>query len=282
MKTARIYLREELRAAWGDRDCFDMVWSLNGEMVRSVANRATFRTQIGGRGYYVKRHEGVGWVEIFKNLITGKSPVLDASNEFRAANRLRAAGIDSLVIAGFGVRGRNPARRHSFIVSDEIAPVTNLEEVTLRWLESPPSAAVRRGLIGRVARIARTMHGLGMYHQDFYLCHLLMDARQPLSESMVGSVPIAVIDLHRAVIRRGPAQRLLVKDLGALHYSAREIGLTRRDVLRFLRDYFELPLREALTRYGPLLAACERRAAQLYAKARRKKILPRQLAGIDE
>ncbi len=87
-----------------------------------------------------------------------------------------------------------------------------------------------------------------------------------------------LIDLHRAQLRARVPYRWLVRDLGGLLYSTLDIGLTRGDRLRFLSEYFELPVRDLLLQHDRLLRAVERRAAQLYAKAERKRILPRQLA----
>ena len=47
------------------------------------------------------------------------------------------------------------------------------------------------------------------------------------------------------------------KDLAALYFSALDIGLTRRDKLRFLRSYFQQPLRQTLQEEGRLLAWLE-------------------------
>ncbi len=48
---------------------------------RSTANwkgAAPSRTEVDGRGYFVKIHRGIGWGEIAKNLLTAKLPVLGA------------------------------------------------------------------------------------------------------------------------------------------------------------------------------------------------------------
>jgi heptose I phosphotransferase len=46
-----------------------------------------------------------------------------------------------------------------------------------------------------------------------------------------------LIDLHRAQMRAQVPTRWLVKDLASLYFSAVDIGLTQRDVVRFLRHY---------------------------------------------
>jgi heptose I phosphotransferase len=276
--SGQLWLREDLRQWCGDRDPFQLILGLEGEAVREVAERSTIRATLGNQVFYIKRHYGVGWMEILKNLVTGKTPVLDAGNEFAAARRLHEAGLGTLPLAGFGVRGRNPARRESFLISDELRPIVSLEQYCLRWPELPPSIDVKRGLIKRVATIARGVHGLGINHQDFYICHFLLDTQVALTADNVDVVPIYLVDLHRAGIRSKMPVRWLVKDLAGLYYSTFDIGLTRRDVLRFLRVYFDLPLREVMGTHKALLDRCEHRAHRLYAKAKRKGILPRQLA----
>ena len=276
--SGQLWLREDLRQWCGDRDPFQLVLGLEGEAVREVAERSTIRATLGDKVFYIKRHYGVGWLEILKNLITGKTPVLDAGNEFAAARRLHDAGLDTLPLAGFGVRGSNPAQRESFLISDELKPIVSLEQFCLRWPEAPPAVGIRRRLIKRIGVIARTVHGLGVNHQDFYICHFLLDTQVTLTADNVDAVPIYLVDLHRAGIHTTIPVRWLVKDLAGLYYSTFDIGLSKRDVLRFLRVYFDLPLREVFARHAALLERCEHRAQKLYAKAERKGILPRQLA----
>ena len=73
-------------------------------------------------------------------------------------------------------------------------------------------------------------------------------------------------DIHtRARITR----RWRDKDLAALYFSALDIGLTRRDKLRFLRGYFQRPLRQVLADEAALLAWLERKAQKLYDRKQR-------------
>ena len=273
------YLREDFAALWAGKDPFAEVDGLSGEVFRAVGGRKTFRFEVNGRGFFAKVHHGVGWREILKNWIVLKKPVLDASNEYQAARLLGSAGVDTLEVAAFGARGANPASRHSFLVTDEIAGAQSLEDYCLNWPEQPPAPPLKWGLIGKVAQIARLMHGNGINHCDFYICHFLLDGPQQLDAGNVGAVKLHLIDLHRAQKRKRVPHRWLVKDLGGLYYSAMDIGLTRRDVLRFLVWYFEQPLRDILSGNAALLRDIEARADQLYAKAERLEILPRQTRG---
>jgi heptose I phosphotransferase len=277
----RLELLPGLAALWPEAERFDAILDLHGEAVRTVAERSTIRVELAGRTYYIKRHYGVGWVEIFKNLLTLKRPVLDAGNEYRAIEELSAAGVHTLSVAGFGIRGHNPARRQSFLITEELASIDSLEAVCLRWPENPPRPRDKRVLIERVAEIARRMHALGFVHQDFYICHFLLGGSGTEDAQRFVASPICLVDLHRAHRYKNIPERWLIKDLAGLYFSTLDICLTRRDVLRFLRIYFDRPLRQVFDHHRQMLGRCEVRARRLYNKARRKKILPRQLAGIE-
>jgi heptose I phosphotransferase len=273
------YLRDDFAARWQCRDAFAELEALRGTVYRQVAGRTTFRFELDGCGYFAKVHQGVGWREIVKNLLTLRRPVVDASNEFGAAMLLTRLGLDTLNVAAFGARGWNPATRRSFLVSDEIRDACSLEDYCLRWPERPPPPNLKRALVTKVADVARVMHDGGTNHRDLYLCHLLIADPQALTPDNVAHARLYVIDLHRAQQRRRVPYRWLVRDLGALYYSAIDIGLTRRDVLRFLSGYFQQPVRDVLADHAKLLHAAARRARKLYIKAERLGILPRQVAG---
>ena len=49
-----------------------------------------------------------------------------------------------------------------------------------------------------------------------------------------------MIDLHRALIREQLPKRWVIKDIAGLYYSAMGIGLTSRDIQRFIWQYSKL------------------------------------------
>ena len=264
----QVVLHPPFSQLWAGLDPFAEVEALQGQVLRALEGRRTLRTEIDGRGYFAKIHRGVGWREIFKNLICLRLPAFSALNEWQAIERLEHLGIDTMRMVAFGERGRNPARRHSFIITEELAPTISLEDYCLNWSQSPPEPALKRALITRVAWIARTMHGSWMNHRDFYLCHFLLHTDPPPAP---GALQLSIIDLHRAQIHaRPPAPRWWHKDLAGLYFSALGIGLTRRDLLRFLRVYFNAPLRNTLRNQAELLAWLPRQAARLAKRDRRK------------
>lgn len=267
MSTDRLYLAEPFRSLWADRDPFVAVEALEGKIFRELEARRTLRTEIDGRGYFVKIHRGVGWAEIAKNLVSGRLPVLGADNEWRAIRRLGELGVDTMRVAAYGMRGRNPATRHSFLITEELAPTVSLEDFCRDWPQHPPRVALKFALIARVAQMARRMHAGGVNHRDFYLCHFLLYLDPPPTPRQLR---LSLIDLHRAQIRARTPTRWRDKDLAGLYFSALAIGLTYHDRLRFLRIYFDRPLRTVLREQAALLARLASEADRLHARYLRK------------
>jgi len=110
------------------------------------------------------------------------------------------------------------------------------------------------------------MHRAGVNHRDCYICHFLLHIDKPVT---AGDFKLSIIDLHRAQTRPAITQRWRNKDLAALYFSALDIGLTRRDKLRFLKGYFQQPLRQILAEEAALLAWLEGKANKLYDRKQR-------------
>ena len=236
------HLKDYFEGDTDNEDLFTLVDQLRGEVFRKIDDRRTIKVRIGTAAYFAKIHQGVGWVEILKNLMQGRLPVLGARNEWLALCALRNAGVRSMTPVLFCERGLNPATRQSAILTESLE-----SKVTLEDFETTESD-LKRKLIAEVATMARKMHQADINHRDFYLCHFLLDL--PLVEDRddaPGAPPVLhLIDLHRAQIRQNVPRRWIVKDLGSLLFSAFEKNLTKRDLLRFVRVYSGSPLREVL------------------------------------
>lgn len=263
----KLVLHEPFRSLWAGRDAFTEVEKLQGEVFRELEARRTLRTEVAGRGYFVKIHRGVGWREILKNWSTLKKPVLGADQEWEAIDALTRAGVPTMTAVAYGERGANPADRHSFIITEELAPTISLEDYSRDWLSSPPAADLKHALIYRVAEMTGRMHRAGVNHRDCYICHFLLHTDTPPTPD---NLRLSLIDLHRAQVRDQVPRRWRDKDLAGLYFSALEIGLTQRDKLRFLRRYFQRPLRGILAEEATLLNMLERKAARLQSRFERK------------
>lgn len=262
----QLILAEPFKTLWQGKDAFAEVEKLDGQVYRELEGRRTLRTEVAGRGYFVKIHRGIGWGEIVKNLLTAKAPVLGAGQEWAAIRRLTEAGVPTMTAVAFGERGLNPAAQHSFIVTEELAPTVSLEDFSLDWRASAPAPRLKHALIRRVAEMVGAMHRAGVNHRDCYICHFLLHTDKAVSAD---DFRLSLIDLHRAQTRARVPRRWRDKDLAALYFSALDIGLTRRDLLRFLKDYFRRPLRDTLRDEARLLGWLERKAAKLYARKQR-------------
>jgi lipopolysaccharide core heptose(I) kinase len=265
-----VYLREDIAAQWRGRDPFVVADQLQGEVYRSVKTRRTLRFETGGKTYFIKIHHGVGWSEIFKNLISVRLPVVSARQEWLAIGRLTELGVPTMSVAGFGERGWNPAHRDSFLITDELTDTVSLETLCARWPQGRPDFVFKRRLLEQVAHISRRLHGNGVCHRDFYLCHFLLHC-PPGGEPDPGAEPkLSVIDLHRAMIRDTLSPRWIEKDIAGLYFSSFGIGLTKTDLLRFLTLYTGLPLREALVVHAPFIRRIQARANKTWRRDQRK------------
>jgi len=245
---------------------FEAAFRLTGESFRRVKSRHTFRFEADGMGYFAKLHTGCGWHEILKNLLQLKRPVMDAGQEYRALIHLARIGVDTMTPCAYGCKGSNPAGRISFLVTAELKNTISLEDYCRDWRTNPPPFAVKTALIRKLGEMVGKMHGSGLNHRDCYLCHFLLEKGTEKKESPT----LYVIDLHRAQIRKRVPAHYRIKDVGGLYFSAMDAGLTRNDLLRFIRAYSGLPLREALARHRSFYPAVDETARALYRKVHKK------------
>ena len=214
-------------------DPFAKAFALEGEVFRCVKNRKTLRFRWQGRDYFIKMHRGVGWREIFKNLLQLKKPVLGASNEYLAIRKLESLGVDTMSVYAFAQRGRNPAKRESFLITGALENKTSLEDFCRNWKTEKPDFRLKHRLIAALARVCSAMHFSGLNHRDCYLCHFLLDN----AAFARGEIRLFVLDLHRAELRKTIPRRMQVKDLAGIFCSSMDLGLTRRGALRVMVEY---------------------------------------------
>ena len=265
----QLLLNEAFRRALppGD-DPFETVMRLDGEVVRAVDGRRTFRLQLGGVHYFAKVHHGMPWRRILRKLLQFRIPVLGAEREWQAIHRLQELGIPTTPPVGYGCRGgMNPAGRRSFVITEDLGRTITLENECLTWPVNPPVLRYRRMLIREVARIARVLHADGMHHRDFYLCHFRLNLNGRIDPRHGTERPrLHLMDLHRMQRHRRLPLRKRVKDIGGLYFSAMDIGLDRRDIYRFLRAYTNKSLRHTLEEDSAFWQRVAERAQWQYRK----------------
>lgn len=258
-----VWVRDDLAGALAG-DAFAALEGMCKETVRRADNRHTFLMESGDSAYFVKMHEGVGWRQILEDLLTLKRPVVDAGNECAACRRLAEVGIRAPRVAAFGVRGANPATRRSFVVCDALTGFVSLTEVAEHWRGQRPVPSLRWQLTQELARLVRALHDAGINHRDLYFDHVLANS----AALQDGRVELALIDLHRAGLRRRVPRRWLLRDLAALSFSAAYEGATRTDQFRFLRHYVGGSPAQALRLCPRFWRKVAQRAARLTAKGK--------------
>jgi len=243
------YLRQYFADSLQPKTKFDDLMSIQGEVYREAPGRRTVKFNSGEKAYFIKTHTGVGWQEILKNLLYLRAPVVGALNEWHGVHRLTDLEIDTMTVSGYGIRGKNPAKRRSFIVTEALPTSISLEDYTQPWKKSPPTSKAgiqfKRRVIQKIAEITRTMHENGANHRDYYLCHFLLE----FPNNDLDRLRLFLIDLHRMQLRRVTPLRWKVKDIAGLYFSSLDIGLNQRDLYRFMIAYRGKSLRDTLAEH---------------------------------
>jgi len=269
-----LYITNELRQSLNGEDSFYDMMNIDGKVYREALGRRTLRFTRGNKDYFLKMHTGVGWGEIIKNITYLRAPVVGALNEWHGVHRLKDLEIDTMTVAAYGIRGRNPATKHSFIVTEALPTETSLEDFCADWKDNPPRTLkqirLKRWILNKVVETARVIHENGANHRDFYLCHFLLDAHFESNNQVSPDSKLYLIDLHRIQMRRKTPERWAVKDIAGLYYSSKDIGLNKRDLLRFIKLYRGKPLREILRTEMSFWRKVESRGNKLYESEKRK------------
>jgi heptose I phosphotransferase len=237
MKKDIIYIAPNFMDIFSKKSSFNFFMSLSGIEYRNVAGRQTLQVKMGKGSFFIKKHLGITYKEIFKNLISFKLPIIGAKNEWLAIKKLNTLDISTTPWVAFGEEKKISPIKRSFIVTKDLGDICSLEDYCKNWIQYPPTTKIKNTLIDEVAKLSGIIHSNGINHRDFYLCHICID--NTLLKSNI--CKLYLIDLHRVGIANSISKTDQMKDLAALYFSAMHIGLTRKDILRFIvkyRNYF--------------------------------------------
>lgn len=262
-KTIQLELPSHLQHYFG-HDAFNQIMQLNGKPFRDVRGRKTIQVVLDGKSYFVKQHFGVGWAEIFKNLTTLKKPVLGAVTEVRAIQKLNTIGIPTTPLVAYGQQGCNPATMQSFVMTEDLGDIVTLEDICADW--SSYSDAFKQTLIQAMAELASRLHGAGLCHRDFYLCHFVLK-KQDVDFENSSIQNLHLIDLHRMLQNQLSSGNTVMKDIAGLYFSALQSGLSKKD-LDIFKQYY-------LPQNAAFWTKVERRAQNLLTKFNSQKFQQR-------
>ena len=211
--------------------------------------------------------------------------MLGVENEVRGIHHLKRNQISTAEIVRYGTRKRfiagflpDPARHQSFLVTKNISQAINLEDLFKDkkfWERNanklPDKIRLKRWLIDQLAQTARILHSSGANHRSLYLKNFLLQRADESHEPTPDNCSLFLIGLRRMMIhvptigiwikaaikallkqqRPQPPQyitpvRWRMRDVAALHYSSMDIGLTKRDLIRFIATYENISNRQVL------------------------------------
>ena len=235
-------------------DVFEACMQLQGKAFRDVPGRKTMRVQINNKKYFIKQHFGVGWGEIFKNLLSLKLPILGAMTEVDAIQKCEKIGIKTTPLVAYGQRGCNPATMQSFVLTEDLGDIISLEEMLQDGKTYPILYESKHLMLTAVAKIASKLHSAGLCHRDFYLCHFVLSRQN----AVANHYDLHLIDLHRMLQNQSPNGDAVMKDIAGLVFSMLQNGLNAQDLNVFKQHY--------LPQTATFWAKVEKRANQLFAK----------------
>lgn len=256
---------DAIKQSLGSDDTFDALMRLQGKAFRDVKGRKTIQVELAGKSYFLKQHFGVGWGEIFKNLLSFKKPILGAMTEVRAIEKLEQLGIATTPLVAYGQRGSNPAKLQSFVLTQDLGDIISLEDLCADWKNNPPDAEFKRRLVIALAQLAARLHGAGLCHRDFYLCHFVLKKAELLQGD--GDIALILIDLHRMLAWQPSSGSAVMKDIAGLYFSTMDYGFNVDDWALFKQYY--------LPQTNGFWIKVEARANKLYAKFHSEKFQKR-------
>lgn len=244
-------------------DVFEALMQMTGKAYRDVPGRKTIQMTLGDKSYFIKQHFGVGWAEIFKNLMVFKKPILGAMTEVNAIQKLEQIDILTTPLVAYGQQGCNPATMRSFVMTEDLGEIITIEDLYVDWKMHPPAQDVKQKLIQAIAQLAAKLHGAGLCHRDFYLCHFVLK-KQDLQNA---DLNLYLIDLHRMLQGQAINGSAVMKDVAGLFFSAMQCGFQVEDFTLFKQHY--------LAQSPVFWARAEKRAQKLYAKFNSEKFQKR-------
>ena len=249
-------------------DVFEALMKMPGKAFRDVPGRKTSQINLGSKSYFIKQHFGVGWGEIVKSFLSGKTPIIGAMTEVSAIQKLDEIGIATTPLVAYGQQGYSPAcfnvaTRRSFVMTEDLGDIDSLEDICANWQSNPPAAAFKQKIIIAMAQLAAKLHGAGLCHRDFYLCHFVLKKEDLNNENL----NLYLIDLHRMLQGEPPNSSAVMKDIAGLVFSAKDCGFNAKDWTLFKQHY--------LKQSDDFWQQVETRADKLYAKFNSEKFQQR-------
>lgn len=244
-------------------DVFAGFMTLTGRVFRDAPGRKTMQISFNiankgvgraAKSYFIKQHFGVGWGEIFKNLMTGKKPIIGAMTEVKAIQKLTDIGIATTPLVAYGQRGTSPANLQSFVLTEDLGDIVSLEDICADAKTYPLTAENKQLMLKAVANMAVKLHSAGLVHRDFYFCHFALSRQHAL----INQYDLYLVDLHRMLLNQSPNGNAVMKDIAGFYFSAMQNGFSADELALFRQHY--------LKQSDAFWSKVNQRASQLFNK----------------
>lgn len=229
-------------------DDFDAIMKFDkGEVVKQKSKyRSTIHFYLTDKerkvSVYLKRYRFSLLSQFVKNCLFFFR-TYSAIHEWRNILKFNESNLPTMTPIAVGMRRRISLWNESFLLTQGI-PHAKILEQQLEDYFYPPLDRIRlqqkRLLITKLAALTKRMHGEGFKHQDFYLCHILLNFSVPDDPLLY------IADLHRVRRKKKNKRRWQIKDLAALNYSAPQKLISRTDRLRFMKHYDPVLAKDSL------------------------------------
>lgn len=212
-----------------------------------LGQRERWRWKIGNATLYLKRYPHTPWRAQLDRMLRQVSRHSRAWWEHEQSAEMARQYVPAVRAVGVAEEMRGRWECRSTVLFEEV-PGDAFDRVWPR-LEKQ-AAPITRGIARhdttrRLARFVSAFHQTGRCHRDLYLCHIFTE----LDANADTPPRFTLIDLarvHRPRFRRG---RWILKDLSQVDVSARQIGATRTDRMRFLLAYLGLERKSPRARW---------------------------------
>ncbi len=191
----------------------------------------------GEQVVYVKRYRAPSFRQQCDRIIRQVIGHSVAWWEFHQAERLAELRVPAAAAIGYAEEMRGLLESRSAVLLERV-PGDAFDRYWTAACERDAAltnGSARHDVTRRLARFVAAFHQTGYRHRDLYLCHIFI-----CRASAEAPPQFRLIDLARTFRPRWRRMRWLVKDLAQLDVSARQIGASRIDRMRFLLTYLGL------------------------------------------
>jgi len=179
---------------------------------------------------FLKRYDQPPVLVQVRNWLSHHNRRSDALREFDAANKLKAAGINTPKVISYGEQWNTMFETRSFIITEKIPNAESLERKLPDFFNGPATTEnlkLQRKFISQSAIFIKKFHETGYRHRDLYLSHIFYS----------DNGEFYLIDLARVFKPIVQRRRFQIKDIAQVYYSAPARHFSKTDRLRFYMAY---------------------------------------------